>query len=197
MEKTIDLNVKVPVAAIVDELLSRFGAKPSASVPAGNVPRIGEYWPGQGGVNAGLMRGVNGEPDYYLIVPKKDQVSFGQMTWGPRPKAMNGADDQFDGKKNTQAILASDGDYPAAAACYEFKLDGHADYYLGARREYALAYANVPELFETSDWYWTSTHYSDDYAWGQHFYYGSQNDLGKGGEYFVRPVRRLPANLVL
>jgi len=166
-------------------------------VAVGGVPRIGEYWPGQGGVNAGLMRGVNGEPDYYLIVPKKDQVTFGQMTWGPRPKAVSGADDQYDGLKNTLAILKADGSYPAAEACSEFNLEGHHDYYLGARREYALAYANVPELFETNDWYWTSTLYSDHYAWGQGFSYGSQDHLYKGYEYYVRPVRRVFANSVI
>lgn len=32
------------------------------------VPSIGQAWPGQGGIYAGLMRGRDGAPDYHLIV---------------------------------------------------------------------------------------------------------------------------------
>lgn len=31
-------------------------------------PAIGQQWPGQGGIYAGLARGRNGAPDYHLIV---------------------------------------------------------------------------------------------------------------------------------
>lgn len=40
------------------------------------VPRIGQYWPGQGGIYAGIMRGRDGAPDYHLIVgPEFDGTS--------------------------------------------------------------------------------------------------------------------------
>jgi hypothetical protein len=32
------------------------------------VPQIGEYWQGQGGIYAGMCRGLNGERDYPLIL---------------------------------------------------------------------------------------------------------------------------------
>ena len=190
MEITVGENV------LRDFVIERLTGTPPATA-AGKVPRIGEYWVGQGGVNAGLMRGVNGEPDYYLIVPPKSHTSLKKTTWGPYNKSVEGASDQYDGLKNPKALLAMDEEYPAAKACAEFALDGHQDFYLGARREYALAYANVPELFETSDWYWSSTHSSDSLAWGQHFDFGGQTILVKDFESFVRPVRRLPANSVI
>lgn len=31
-------------------------------------PAIGHVWPGQGGIYAGLMRGLDGQPDYHLII---------------------------------------------------------------------------------------------------------------------------------
>src|SRR5690242_18399681 len=166
MEKMLELQVKVPVSDIVDELLSRFAATPRAATAAvGSIPRIGEYWAGQGGINAGLMRGVNGLSDYFLIVAPADRVTFGELEYGPR-KSVIGTDDEYDGQKNTLTLLATGDTYPAAKACAEFTLDGLKDFYLGARREYALAYANVPEQFKQA-WHFTSTQYSGYDAWGQ------------------------------
>ena len=42
-------------------------------------PRIGEYWRGQGGIYAGLVRGENGQPDYHLILD--DGESQQEFTW--------------------------------------------------------------------------------------------------------------------
>ena len=42
-------------------------------------PRIGEYWRGQGGTYAGLVRGENGQPDYHLILD--DGESQQEFTW--------------------------------------------------------------------------------------------------------------------
>lgn len=199
MEKILELEHRgitlsaphdVVVAAILERLQGR-----SAPVAVGPIPRIGEYWAGQGGINAGLMRGVNGLSDYFLIVAPADRVSFGELEYGPR-KAVIGTDDEYDGQKNTLTLLATGDTYPAAKACVEFTLDGLKDFYLGARREYALAYANVPEQFKQA-WHFTSTQYSGRYAWGQDFDDGGQDGLSKDYEYSVRPVRRLLANSVL
>jgi hypothetical protein len=38
----------------------------TSALPA--IPNIGQPWPGQGGINAGLRRGLDGGPDYFLIV---------------------------------------------------------------------------------------------------------------------------------
>jgi hypothetical protein len=61
------------------------------------------------------------------------------------------------------------------------------------RREAALLFANVPELFESA-WYWTSEQSAglEAYAWYQGFDYGYQDDPHKGNELRARAVRRLP-----
>lgn len=54
--------------------------------------------------------------------------------------------------------------------------------------------AGEAEAFEKS-WYFSSTEYaqySDGSAWGQNFSNGVQDDLYKGNEYHVRPIRVLP-----
>ncbi len=52
------LDTKTIAAALLERV--------SKSSPAG-IPDIGQIWPGQGGVNVGLVRGRNA-PSYYLIV---------------------------------------------------------------------------------------------------------------------------------
>lgn len=64
---------------------------------------------------------------------------------------------------------------------------------LPTRKEAALLFANVPELFK-EEAYWTCEQYAavESYAWYQGFGYGSQNCDRKGTELRARAVRRLP-----
>ena len=41
---------------------------PTTSEVATKAPKIGEYWPGQGGIYAGIASGRDGDPDYHLIL---------------------------------------------------------------------------------------------------------------------------------
>jgi hypothetical protein len=54
-------------------------------------PAIGQQWPGQGGIYAGLMRGRDGAPDYHLIVGPELTPS----AWGAAVNAAAQVD--FDG----------------------------------------------------------------------------------------------------
>ena len=71
-------------------------------------------------------------------------------------------------------------------------VDGHADFALPFRKEQALAFANVPELFK-AEYYWScEQHASDsDDAWGQYFSYGDQYGWSKDSDLRARAVRRL------
>ena len=42
-------------------------------------PPIGDYWVGQGGIYAGLVRGENGQPDYHLILDVWESQQ--EFTW--------------------------------------------------------------------------------------------------------------------
>jgi hypothetical protein len=174
-------------AILVQALAEHVGLEP-AYAPLSAIPRIGERWTGEGGYYAGVMRGVDG-PDYHLIV-SDGAGNFKDIEWAPRPNDTAAIAD-CDGLKNTCALLASDAKYPAAAKCAEFSCEGHNDYYLPARRELSLCFANVRELFDTDDWYWSSTQYSAVSAWCQNFDGGGQSWRYKSYGSRVRAVRRV------
>lgn len=71
--------------------------------------------------------------------------------------------------------------------------DGLEDFRLPTRREQALLYANVPELFE-KEWYWSGEQRAEypEYAWLQTFDYGFQHYDLTGYEYRARAVRSFP-----
>jgi hypothetical protein len=62
------------------------------------------------------------------------------------------------------------------------------------RRELRVLWANVPELFTTDEYYWSSEQYAgdDDYAWCQAFYDGFQDANHKDTTLRARAVRRIP-----
>lgn len=151
------------------------------------VPRIGEVWPGQGGINGGLARDADGKP-YWLIVAPADIGKFESIEWGGYEIDEPSAKSEFDGLANTIALVESSTPHPAAIQCRGVDFEGHRDYYLAAKREMAVLYANVRELFE--GWHWSSTQYSADNAWGQYFGDGSQDGALKDGRGRARAVRR-------
>ena len=63
---------------------------------------------------------------------------------------------------------------------------------LPTRREQALLYANLKHEFQPN-WYWSGEQHAsgDDYAWGQLFGYGYQDNISKSSELRARAVRRL------
>ncbi len=150
-------------------------------------PALGSYWPEQGGHNAGLVRGEDGAPDYYLIVPALTEQL--RAAWGGYGEEVEGASSASDGLANTRALLASSNEHPAAKLASEFTVDGKNDFYLPARRELQLAEANVPELFEKA-YHWSSSQRSAGSAYGVDFEDGWLNDHHKLFEFLVRPVRR-------
>lgn len=162
----------------------------AANIPAENMPekylRIGELSPENGGVFAGIMRGENGQPDYYLFVPS-NIANSPKLAWGGYGDEIANANHTFDGLANTKAL--ADGKHPAADWAASLNINGFNDYYLPARRELSLCYANVPELFE-KEWHWSSTQYSAVNACVQHFSDGHQGGDRKGSDYRVRAVRR-------
>ncbi len=153
------------------------------------IPAIGQPWPEQGGVNAGLMRGVNSTPDYYLIIATEDSGKTNGVEWGGYDTEVPSASCEFDGLQNTTALLKADTTHPAAEWAAGVIIEGHNDFYLPARREQSLMYANCPELFDDT-WYWSSTHDSAHYAWFQYFGVGHQGLDCKHNSLAARAVRR-------
>ncbi len=147
-------------------------------------PAIGDYWPAQGGFYAGDMRGDDGTVYGLIVADCGDTQDVGRAKWGPE-----GVDNlsQWDGLANTQAL----GDkHPAAKLAAGHTADDHQDFYLPARRELHLATANVPHLFGTDSWYWSSTPRTESYAWAVDFENGLTRYHDRFNEFRVRPVRR-------
>lgn len=193
--KVGDGTLKLPAATVAQFALAAFlgqvvPQQPAPSLPVGAVPPLGAIWPEQGGVNGGLMRGLDGARDYYLIVPTGDDAEFEELKYGPRDLEVKGADSPWDGLANTKALLASGKSHPAAEACAGFTCDGHNDFYLPARRELQTAEAVCPEVFGKG-WHWSSTQRSAYYAFVMLFAVGTQNYDVKSNGLRVRPVRRV------
>lgn len=152
-------------------------------------PRIGQPWPDQGGIYAGIMAGRDGQPDYHLILAPAEAGSFKDVEWGAYGKSIDGAASYFDGVANTVAMAAADLDL--AKRILALQIDGHADYHLPSQAETHLLAANLKDQFEQDDYYWTSTQYSANLAWYQYFDYGDQGLNRKGNTGRARAVRRL------
>ncbi|MBL8355683.1 MAG: DUF1566 domain-containing protein [Delftia acidovorans] len=143
-------------------------------------PAIGDYWEGQGGHYAGDFRGSDGSVYGLIVAPGEDA---GRAAWGPTGERELS---DWDGLANTARLS----ECPAAMLAAGFERDEHSDFYLPARRELHLAAANVPHLFGKESWYWSSTPYSEGYAWAVDFERGYTHSYGRYYEFRVRPFRR-------
>lgn len=184
----VNISIDASVASrIIQREFDRLLNYAALDVTPAGVPTLGSYWPEQGGYNAGLVRGEDGAPDYYLIVPAlTDQL---RAAWGGYGEEVEGANSASDGLANTRALLADSNEHLAAKLASEFTADGHNDFYLPARRELQLAEANVPELFEKA-YHWSSSQRSAYGAYTMGFEDGWLGNDHKDFEFLVRPVRR-------
>lgn len=195
MSRTAEIEVSfhgarlcVPAHAAVTAWLKE-AYENSEKQPVSEVPAVGEYWEGQGGVYAGFIRGESGAPGWHLIVPTHPSATNDSIKWGPYNIDV-GVASHTDGRANTTALALLGDEYQAATWATNLEIEGHRDFYLPARRELALAEVNLADHF-VKGWYWSSTQYSADYAWSQYFGDGYQSSAHKGNPGRARAVRRL------
>lgn len=183
-----DASIKMPAASLAKLAMASVfaqvlppaaNAQPAAPAVA---PAIGSYWPGQGGVNAGYVPARGDVPAHYLILGDKD---LGEFKWG-RYQEESQATSKWDGKANTDALIASSG-HPAAEAARAYIADGHEDFDLPAATQLHQAWAH--DLIAKGA-YWSSSQRSAFNAFTVSFDDGYQGDTGKDYEGRVRPVRR-------
>ncbi len=172
-------------------------AEPSAPAPVEHstqsqplaeleLPSIGDLWPGQGGIYAGVRQYPEGL--CHLIVAAADA---GSHAWGAR-EAETMAISLTDGVINTLE-LAVNGPYsPAVDAARLHTADGHQNFYLPAIAELHHAWASIPEAF-INDSYWSSSERSAKGAFRIDFAAGVQLGSTKDTAHLVRPVRRFTA----
>lgn len=182
-----DTQLSTPDAALALQVLTELaGTTQIKTGSSTTIPAIGEYWPGEGGMNGGLFPG--GDKPYYLIIPTGIDAEK-ELQWGGYGDELDGAGSPHDGLANTAAMVGADDEYPAAQFCAAFEREGKNDFYLMARREAQFLEITVPVLFSKRR-YWTSTQYSAYLAYLVDFENGWLGYDGKHGERVVRPVRR-------
>ena len=152
-------------------------------------PAIGQLWKEQGGIYAGIIRGLSGAPDNHLVVAPAETGEISSIAWGPY-KTIKGADSYHDGRANTEAMAAAGLDLGKAIKA--LAIDGHTDWHLPSQAEMHLLAANLKDEFNQDDWYWTSTQYSANLAWTQDFGNGGQYRSSKSYEGRARAVRLIP-----
>lgn len=184
-----DTTIKMPASSLAQLAVASVFAQvlpPAANTQpsaAAEVPAIGAYWPGQGGINGGFVEGRGDVPGHYLIFADKD---LGEFKWG-RYGEESAATSRWDGKANTDALIAAGG-HPAADAARAYIADGHADFDLPAASQLYQAWSF--DLISQGA-YWSSSQRSANGAFHMTFGGCTQDGIGKNVELRVRPVRRL------
>ncbi|MCV4287912.1 DUF1566 domain-containing protein [Pseudomonas capsici] len=150
-------------------------------------PAIGQIWPGQGGIYGGIRQYPEGM--CHVIFAEKDVE--GRHAFGDYGVKVD-AESRTDGCANTKALLAREGKHPAAIAAAAYTADGHEDFSLPSIAELNHAWSYLPDSFDQSWYYISSTQRSANLAFFMLFGAGYQGSLVKVTEFLVRPVRRLP-----
>ncbi|NIC05265.1 hypothetical protein [Billgrantia bachuensis] len=152
-----------------------------------------------GGIYAGTIS--YGDGRQFHIVAAKAAGEATDLAWGDYG-AVTGATDDDDGYANQDLILSSfdNGNSHAFYHCRDYGAGGFPDWYLPARNEIALVKANLgeaghPEFTDAetpSPYRWSSTEYTDLYAYHSRLS-GTQGAFnGKNVGQRVRPIRRVP-----
>ncbi|GLU34523.1 hypothetical protein WKR88_20730 [Trinickia caryophylli] len=160
-------------------------------LPISAPPEIGEYWPGQGGIYAGIMPDWSGGTSpQHLIFSVHEGTD---LQWGGYLASEPHARSPYDGALNTNALVRSTYAHPAATWADKYQKDGHADFHLPSRRELDVGYATIEEQFSASHWYWSSTEESATAAQGRNATQTGLDSLFKTFPGRVRAVRTVPA----
>lgn len=152
-------------------------------------PKVGDYWEGQGGFYVGPYTPHDGSETRHLIASLDNIIV---APWGEYGKDIPGAENKFDGRINTQAILTADSKNKAALHVTNLEVDGHKDFYWPAQLELMQCYINLGARIKDALkdlWVHSSTQCSASIAWAQDFDYGGVGGWGKDGGARVLPLR--------
>lgn len=161
--------------------------------------------------HGGIVFWVDETGQHGLVCAKEDQNNGSGIRWYAGTYGVTRAtgDGPFSGELNTAIIISSqvsigdDGNDYAAQICNNLQItEGgktYGDWYLPSKKELDLMYqnkaiidasatANGGDVF-ASDYYWSSTEASNNFAWIQYFSSGHQTSNGKVNTYRVRAVR--------
>ena len=193
------MKYKLKSAGIIAALIMIFGAAAffaNESTAQGKTYKIGDKGPAGGWVF--YDKGNSDGGWRYLEAAPVDQ-SNEDGAWGCYRKSIPGAKGTAigTGKSNTRAIVKSCGEAKIAAKlCTAYRGGGKSDWFLPSKDELDLMHKNLHVKGVggfAGRYYWSSSEYDADDAWGQMFAdgidAGFQDGTGKYDTYWVRAVR--------
>ena len=183
---TIEAKRDLVAAAVLGHVRGAVGISLPA-VAANDIPRIGTYWPGQGGIYAGPQLAEDG--NIYHLIRAVDDISAG-IAWGERGTELSGCADKWHGMENTKAMAAAGN--AAAIKVLALEIDGHRDFFIPAQKQGQMLNVNAPSA-SVKKAYWTSTQFSSNGAWYQSFDGGYSYVTNKVTQFAVCAVRRFLA----
>ena len=157
----------------------------------------------------GIVFWVDETGQHGLVAAKEDQSTGVRWYAGTYGNTQAKGDGPFSGEANTSIIIAAqvaigdDGSTYAARICNELQVtEGgktYGDWYLPSKEELNLMYQNKATIDATagvnggsgfaSAYYWSSTEFNNNNAWGQNFANGAQLTSLKTNADRVRAVR--------
>jgi hypothetical protein len=140
--------------------------QPISSNASADAPEIGQYWPGQGGLYAGIVPAGEAHHHPRHLIVSVDEVDG--VAWGGWHESETDARSSHDGSTNTWALMVCGHEHPAAQWAADYTKDGHADFHLPSRSELQFASVTMRNEFAPA-WYWSSTEHSWATAWGRSF----------------------------
>lgn len=161
-----------------------------AAVTLTDIPAIGAYWEGQGGVRVGENVGDDGKVNGYLVAASDQDGNLVEISgaYGSYGKTI-GASSYRDGEANTALMLKAGS--PVAKKIAAVKRDGH-EFFLASQCQTNLIRANLPTKIKGIGWVVTSTEASSHGAWCQNFTNGDQLSNYKDNACRAFAVRVVP-----
>jgi hypothetical protein len=131
---------------------------------------------------------VTGEVHGLIAAPTDQSVG---MEWGCSGTMVGGTStDAGSGAANTSLVADACGAGTAARLCNELELGGYSDWYLPSLEELDKLYNHKDAVGGfTSGYYWSSSEYTENFAWIIYFYNGGNTYDSKSTEYYVRAIR--------
>jgi hypothetical protein len=171
---------------------------------------IGQYVAEQSGVIAhrwlstsSLGSPTSGTIQNYLVVDTADLSTSAE--WALLFVDISNVESTWDGTTNTTNLIAAGAGSgitagTAAVLCNSSTNNGKSDWYLPALDELSKIWQNRWDIAQgiatasgtqlESDYYWSSTEYDGDGAWGFYFANGNASLSRKTNPYYVRGVRK-------